>query len=72
MKCFYMFSLVVKEPISESDTIDANITSIERRVLSETDEHSFLNKGNDTQVSENCNMTPKTTVCFVNIVHCGW
>ena len=43
--------LVVEEIINEPETIGSDITGIKRRILKGTDKHSFLNKGNETQVS---------------------
>ena len=51
VEVFELFSLGVKEKINKPETIDADITGIERRILGGIDEHSFLNKGNETQVS---------------------
>ena len=47
---FEMLSIVFEEKINEPETIEADITGIEGRILEGTDEHSFLNKGNETQV----------------------
>ena len=48
---FEMFSLGVNETINKPDTIEANITGIDRRIFGGNDKHSFLNKCNNTQVS---------------------
>ena len=48
---FDLFYLVVEETINEPDTIGAEIIGIERRILGDTEEHSFLNKGDYTQGS---------------------
>ena len=46
-----MFSVGVKEKINEPETIDADITGIERLNLLGDDKHSSLNKVNKTQGS---------------------
>ena len=51
MEVFELLFLGVEEPMNQSERIDANITWIEMRTLRGTDRHSFLKKGNDTQVS---------------------
>ena len=48
---FDIFLIGFKEPINVSGTIDTNITGIKRRIFVGTDEHSFLNKGKNTQGS---------------------
>ena len=49
MEDFELFFLGVKETIYQPETIDSDITGIERRILRGTDKHSLLNKGKDTQ-----------------------
>ena len=51
VEVFELFLLGVKEKINKPETIDADITGIESRILGGIDEHSFLNKGNETQGS---------------------
>ena len=46
-----LFSLGVEEKINKPETIDDDITGIERRILGGTDEHSLMNKGYKTQGS---------------------
>ena len=49
MEGFELFSPGVEEKNSEPETIDADITGIERRILRGTGGHSLLNKGNYSQ-----------------------
>ena len=44
-----MFLLGVKEIFNKPETIDADITRIERRIFGGTDKDSFVNKRNNTK-----------------------
>ena len=46
-----MFLLGAEETINKPETIDAEITGIERHILGGNDKHLLLTKGNDTQGS---------------------
>ena len=52
-KCggFELLMIGVEETINKPETIDANISGIERRIIRGTDEHPLLKKGNETKVS---------------------
>ena len=51
MDGYELLLLEFKETINKPETIDADITGMERRTLGGTDKQSFLNKGNYTQGS---------------------
>ena len=51
MEVFELLFLGVEEPINASETMGADTIDIERRIFGGTEKHSFLNKGNKTQVS---------------------